>query len=338
MEVTFYDKHGRKKGMDFSGIFSLQTGLQKVREVRKKFDLPFVKANVVQLSVQDIDILYGDMQMKESQTAHFNAAIEPEHIEMHFTLAGEGFLESHLNGKKYRFAANEQNLHYMPQFVGSSHYDEGDFHKIFEVRFTKKYFLELAADSSPVLMDFAEKVVDNKAVDVGTQNLPISFAMHQCISEIMHLQMADGLKRMFLQSKCIELLSLQAQAYESLSGKVARACKTNYDKEQIHFVRDYLVDHAACPPSLTELAKIAGLNEFKLKKGFKEIFNTSVFGYLNDFKLNEARNELLSGIPIKNISHQLGYSSVQHFTKAFKKKFGVSPGAAKTTSSALRAF
>jgi hypothetical protein len=55
MEVTFYDKHGRKKGMDFSGIFSLHTGLHKVREVRKKFDLPFVTANAVQLSVQDID-------------------------------------------------------------------------------------------------------------------------------------------------------------------------------------------------------------------------------------------------------------------------------------------
>jgi AraC-like DNA-binding protein len=99
-------------------------------------------------------------------------------------------------------------------------------------------------------------------------------------------------------------------------------------------VRDYLVDHAACPPSLTELAKIAGLNEFKLKKGFKEVFNTSVFAYLSDFKLNEARNELLSGAtPIKEVAEQLGYSSVQHFTKAFKGKFGVSPGRVKTTSS-----
>jgi AraC-like DNA-binding protein len=76
-----------------------------------------------------------------------------------------------------------------------------------------------------------------------------------------------------------------------------------------------------------ELAKIAGLNEFKLKKGFKEMFNTSVFNYLSDFRLNKARNELISGaMPIKEVAEQLGYCSVQHFTREFKKKFGVSPG------------
>ncbi|MDO6434181.1 AraC family transcriptional regulator [Flavitalea sp. BT771] len=330
MEVAFYDKHGKKTDIDFSGIFSPQVGRQKVREVRKNLDLPFVSAESVQLSVQDFDILYGDMRMKEWQRAYFNTSSEPEHIEMHFTLAGEGFLRNENNGKSYHFSSNQQNLHYMPQFVGSSQYDEGAFHKFFEVRFSKDFFLELAADSSPVLMDFADQVANSKAVDVCAQNLPISFAMHQCINEILHMQLDDGLRRMFLQSKCIELLSLQAQAYEDINGKVRRACKTTYDKERIYFVRDYLVEHAACPPSLTELAKVAGLNEFKLKKGFKEVFNTSVFGYLSDFRLNEARNGLLSGgMPIKEVSEHFGYSSVQHFTKAFKKKFGVTPGAVK---------
>jgi len=326
MEVVFYDRHGKKTGMDFAGAFAPSTGRQKVHEARKKIDLPFMAAETVQLSFQDIDVLYGGMLMKETQTAHFNGFSEPEHIEMHFTLAGEGALNNHTDGKKYCFSSNEQNMHYLPNFVGTSQYDEGSFYKFLEVRFTKKFFLSLAEDSSPILMEFAGKVANDTAISISTQNLPISFAMHQCIHEIMQMQMDEGLKRMFLQSKCIELLTLQAQAYESASGKRIRACKTTYDKERIYFARDYLVDHAACPPSLTELARIAGLNEFKLKKGFKEVFDTSVFGYLSDFRLTEARNELLSGVSIKEISEQLGYSSVQHFTRSFKEKFGVTPG------------
>jgi len=44
------------------------------------------------------------------------------------------------------------------------------------------------------------------------------------------------------------------------------------------------------------------------------------FGYLADHKLNEAREMLIyRRLSIKEVADQLGYSSVQHFTKAFKK-------------------
>jgi AraC-like DNA-binding protein len=156
----------------------------------------------------------------------------------------------------------------------------------------------------------------------------MSFAMHQCIQEIMHNKLTGGLKLLFLQSKCVELLALQAQMYENSTVPSASIiCKSDYDKDCIHFAKDYLIQHAQEPPSLIELAKIAGVNEFKLKQGFREVFNTTVFGYLSDYKLNQARDLLLGGqAPIKDISEQLGYSSVQHFNNAFRKKFGVPPG------------
>jgi len=327
MEVIFYDERGRRTAMDMSGIFSMPAENQRVREVRKKFELPFLTAEAAQLSAPDIDVVYGGMLVREAQTVFFDSATEPDHIEMHFTLAGEGFMENHLNGERYYYSKDRQNLHYMPQFVGSTHYPKGAFHEFFEVRFTKKFFLSLAEDSSPMLMDFANKVANGTPVELSKLNLPITFGMHQCIREIMQMRLDNGLKKLFIQSKCIELLTLQAQAFEQASGKGVRVCKTTYDRERIYFARDYLIDHAVSPPSLMELAKIAGLNEFKLKKGFKEMFNTSVFNYLSDFRLNKARNELMSGaMPIKEVAEQLGYCSVQHFTREFKKKFGVSPG------------
>jgi AraC-like DNA-binding protein len=71
---------------------------------------------------------------------------------------------------------------------------------------------------------------------------------------------------------------------------------------------------------------MAGLNEFKLKKGFKETFNQTVFEYLSDVRLETARNDLLNtGKSVTEIACELGYSSLQHFSAAFSKKFGVSP-------------
>ena len=326
MEVTFYDQQGRPTAMNLSGIFSMSEDRRELREIRRKMDLSFLTAEAAQISAANIDIVYGGMLIKESNTVHFDATSEPDHVEMHFTLDGEGFMQNHVSGERYYYSKGQQNLHYMPRFVGSSHYDKGAIHQFFEVRFTKKFFLSLAEDSSPMLMDFADKVASGTPVELSGLRLPITFSMHQCIHEIMHTQLDPGLKRLFIQSKCIELLTLQAQAFEHATGVSARACKTTYDKERIYHARDYLIDHAVCPPSLTELARVSGLNEFKLKKGFKELFNTSVFGYLSDFRLNEARKVLQSGMPIKEVSDQLGYSSVQHFTRAFKGKFGVTPG------------
>jgi len=326
MEVTFCDKHGKTTDIDFSDVSYMHFNGPQVQEVHRKLDLPFMTGEAKRISAQDIDILYGSMVMKESQTAHFNALAEPEHIEMHFTLAGTGCLKNHCSGIQYHFSPNKQNIHYTPQFIGSSHYEKGAIHKFFEVRLTKNFFLSLAQDSSPVLMDFADKVANDIPVEISAENLPISLAMHQCIQEIMHTRMPVGLRRLFLQSKCIELLTLQTQTHELANDKGDRTGKTKHDKERIYFARDYLIEHAACPPSLTELSRLAGLNEFKLKKGFKEVFNISVFGYLSDFRLNEAKTSLLAGMSIKEVAGHLGYSSVQHFTRAFKEKFGVTPG------------
>ncbi len=69
-----------------------------------------------------------------------------------------------------------------------------------------------------------------------------------------------------------------------------------------------------------------GLNEYKLKKGFKETFNNTIFGYLTDQRLQLAKQYLLdTQQTAAEISMQLGYATPQHFNNAFKKKFGITP-------------
>ncbi|MFE6076651.1 hypothetical protein ACFVQB_19470 [Paenibacillus sp. NPDC057886] len=46
------------------------------------------------------------------------------------------------------------------------------------------------------------------------------------------------------------------------------------------------------PPSLLELSRLVGISDSKLKSGFKELFGTTVFGYLKEKRLDKAR-ELL---------------------------------------------
>jgi AraC-like DNA-binding protein len=266
--------------------------------------------------------------MFERRRLYFELLDPGDMVEMHFTLAGNGSMQNTISGNTYTFSANQHNMHYTPAFAGTGDYKPNERYAFFEVHFTNDHFFELAKDSSPLLMQFAEKVAANKETELHKERLIISPAMHECIQQIIHCSLKGGLKLLFLQSKCIELLTLQAQAYEELDHtKPGKIIKSQHDRDSIQFAGQYLLQHLHQPPSLQELAKIAGTNEFKLKQGFKELYNNTVFGYLSDYKLEQAKGLLLAGaLPIKDLADQLGYSSVQHFSNAFKKKFGVTPG------------
>lgn len=303
-----------------------------VTERRDVYSFPFGDAEMVQLAFSGIYIVYGDMFLYETKKLNFEITGEVDLVEMHFTLQGDGMMKNLLSGKEHHFKSNQHNMHYTPVFAGTGQYGGLDRYKFMEVHFTTRFFFELAKNSSPSLMQFAEKIAKGAEQDLSRENMPISFAMHQCLNDIMHCKVTGGLKLLFLQSKCIELLTLQAQMYEDAVRSANPApliVKPGHDTESIHFAKDYLLQHAAQPPSLTELARVAGINEFKLKQGFKALYNNTVFGYLTDYKLNQAHDLLLSDVPIKDVADRLGYSSVQHFNSAFRKKFGMPPGKVK---------
>ncbi|WP_293745029.1 AraC family transcriptional regulator [uncultured Pedobacter sp.] len=329
MALKIYDSDN--KHYTVGSMFD-NAGLQPalVTERRDKYSFPFGDAEIVQIAFSGIYIVYGDMLVKQSRL-RIKAFDEPDMVELHFALAGGGIMENYLTNKRLNIKENQHNIIYSPDFDGMAEFKTNEPHKFFEVNFERNRFIDLTSESSNLLKNFAENIMNNRPVEISSENLPISLAMHSCIKDIMNCQFTGGLKLLFLQSKCLELLALQAQAFEEAAKKtVNSAIKSAYDKERIYYAREYLLANANHPPSLTELAKTAGINEFKLKHGFKEVFKNTVFGYLSDYKLMRAKELLAdSSKDIKNISDELGYSSVQHFSSAFSKKFGISPAKAR---------
>ncbi len=300
-----------------------------VRERREKLSFSFGNLELVELSLPDIYIVYGDMQLKHS---HFRirSMDMPDTVELHFSLGGEGILENHACGRTYHFRPNEHNIVYIPEFDCSISYANDQPFRFFEIHFSRSRFLELAEHTTETMQRFLENVDKGRHGDLGQESMPITLPMHQCLQEIMHCKFTGGLKLLFLQAKCMEVLTLQAEAFDRVSQRQPQTViRSAYEKERILYAHEYLLSHMAEPPSLEQLATIAGINTFKLKNGFKELFNNTVFGLLTDVRLNTARERILSGEAIKDVADELGYSSVQHFGTAFRKKFGVTPGTIK---------
>lgn len=151
-------------------------------------------------------------------------------------------------------------------------------------------------------------------------------AMHQCIYRITHYAGEAGVKCMYLYGQIVELLALTQLSFSKSTNEKPVYIKNEYDKERILYARDYLLTHLDAPPGLEQLAGIVGVNVFKLKCGFKEMFGQPPFTYLANVRLEMARTALQKKEKnITQIAFELGYASLQHFSMAFRKKFGVAP-------------
>lgn len=157
---------------------------------------------------------------------------------------------------------------------------------------------------------------------------PIQPAMLQCINDINSDLFTGSLQQLYLETKAAELFLLQIQALKNNPVTITKLKAR--DIECLHEAKLYIEKNYHTPCTIIDLAKIVGINQTKLKSGFKELFGTTVFGYVKDLQMEKARQLLLDEkLYVSEVADQIGYKHPQHFAAAFKRKFGILPSELK---------
>lgn len=98
------------------------------------------------------------------------------------------------------------------------------------------------------------------------------------------------------------------------------------DREKIFKAKDILLCCLGEPITIKELSRKVAINECYLKKGFKELFGATIFDFYQEERMKYARRLLYEkGLSVTEVSLMLGYSSISHFSTAFKKHTGIKP-------------
>lgn len=288
-----------------------------------KLNLPFADASMHQWRFDGIRIGYHNWEYKKHLEMAWKGNLDV--VTLYFNMKGKTTIcNSHFE-KPFVLGKYQHNLFYSQTGEGALQNNELSVNT-FMIQCTRDAFLRIAEGANDTLKRFGDKVAGGKTAALSTDSLFMDIDMQQAINAVISCRYQPGLKKILLLSKTMELLVMQAEAYHRALSATDQYLKNAYDRERIHYAREYLVRHIDMPPSLSQLARITGINEYKLKKGFKEVFGNTVFGYLSETRLELAKNELLEKTKTASqLAFELGYSSVQHFSSAFKKKFGVSP-------------
>ncbi|WP_323752050.1 DNA-binding response regulator [Marinobacter sp.] len=93
-----------------------------------------------------------------------------------------------------------------------------------------------------------------------------------------------------------------------------------------HSARTYLLKSLSSTPSMKELEKLTGTNSKHLNAAFKACSGTTVYEYLREERMKEAKGLLKkTHLAIQDISHQVGYTDSGNFSTAFKERYGLTP-------------
>ena len=132
--------------------------------------------------------------------------------------------------------------------------------------------------------------------------------------------------RLRLHAGAVELLATVSDSNAMSGAAEPEPCLRSEDEAALEAAARYLEENLSEDHSLAQISRTVHLNEFKLKKGFKEYFQTTVFGYLRQKRMEYASRLLTQNkVTVIEAAQAVGYSNPSHFSRAFRNAFGVNP-------------
>ena len=244
-----------------------------------------------------------------------------------------GYGRSQIQGieEECNFSPEQSHLSFVPRLQGN-----------FECSNQKMILCEIRITS-----DALSNLIDDQFEQVPLELRQIAFGTYQgayfktgkttrlmqtTAAQIFNCPYQGLTKRLYLESKVIELIAFYLhQLSQDTTPHNSSLLLKRYDIDCIHQAKEILLGNLENPPSLCELARQVGLNDCKLKRGFRQVFSTTVFGYLHQRRMEKAWELLKLGrLTVTDVAGSVGYASLSSFNAAFKCRFGINPSACRS--------
>jgi AraC-like DNA-binding protein len=253
-------------------------------------------------------------------------------LRFHFYITAGGYWQLHspyndASESKLNLSDRFSTVFFYPEFEGKLYMPAGrrQFHLSIQISPSLlSTYLGPGLDGLPKDLRDVSEGCDNRGF---AHKGPLSQAMSSAIRQVLHCPYAGATKLLFMESKAIELIAHQfAQIQSGDTALHAPVSLRSGDIERIRYAKDILARDLESPPKLSALARAVGTNHCTLNKGFREVYGDTVFGYLRQLRLTEAKRLLEEeGMNVTETALSVGYNSIPSFSRAFSELFGQSP-------------
>jgi AraC family transcriptional regulator, transcriptional activator of the genes for pyochelin and ferripyochelin receptors len=292
----------------------------------REFDSPMRdRAGRVKIAMTDAFLISDGTTVADTDTAPWVLQNDASFVEMNFMLEGhilqtrEGMLD------RYHCRKGHHNILFSPYSMETNQLLSTGTHRIFSVYASPEKMIELFTGYLEEMAPFAEKLAKEEPFVLHAPVQGLTSELKYFFDSFWARALPLHVGRLYFESRVMELLANQCHLL--LEAPVRQPAIGKADLEKIYHSRDIILQNLYSPLSLAELSRQVCLNEFKLKKYFRQVFGLSVFALVQEERLRRAKQLIFEGEKnISAIAYELGYAHPQHFQRAFKQRFGVTPG------------
>jgi AraC family transcriptional regulator len=247
---------------------------------------------------------------------HQSKSTDEGHLELRFCLSGNSYCSDPQcnGGQACRKAASQCGAKMATMDV-------------FTFRFSVSYLAPFVKGRQTVSR--TEEVLSFRYPSSFTKIVPLCGRSRLVLESLLNHPYEGVLENIYVNAQMQSLLLFSLECLLDEKEEGVFACKflaNEADREKITKAREVLLEHIGEPITIKELSRKVAMNECYLKKGFKELFGTTIFDFYQSQRMEHARYLLYEkGLSVTEVSLMLGYSSISHFSTAFKKHTGLKP-------------
>lgn len=174
----------------------------------------------------------------------------------------------------------------------------------------------------------SEDILSFKHQNCLNRNFSLCNRTRVVLESLLNHNYSDSLANIYInaQTQMLLLYSLDCLEEKEIDFVNCKFLANEADQEKIIKAREILLQHIGEPITIKALSRKVAMNECYLKKGFKEMFGTTIFDFYQSQRMEHAKYLLYDkGLTVTEVSMLLGYSSISHFSTAFKKHTGLKP-------------
>lgn len=298
-------------------------------EKKINFDNKGIKGIITDIMLNGVHVVARDLTIENPYS------IEVEHdfsfVKLHIEMEGDNeYCPENVEERGIYIPQGHYNLFYLPKIKGVLNY-RTKRRRTLEITFTGEYLEKLFYPNLKTTIPLlAEAIANHTTYVMWEKSKSITPKLTILIEDILQCSYSGAIKKAFLESKMVEILSYLFTIINEEENLPANVELSACDYVKILKVESILKTRFKEKHTLASIAAEVGLNNFKIKKYFKIVFHTTVFNYLTEVRMEYAKQLILEkDMPICVVSEELGYKNPHHFTVAFKKTLGYLPSKLK---------